>query len=596
MTVKLTSIKGEAQDAPSGAVVKQLDGRLWLTKISDGEQVSSAPLTDCTVETLSAIVAEDGRRSWTVKLKRNGEAANTATVDAPTMESPAELNAWAASVGGYDWNLTKNDKHHVKSWILGHAGAKNVVIAGKRTGTLDQYGVIIGHDLCMDATGALAERREDGTVELFCNDDQFRVFTIVNPHNHDFPFLKPGCDSMVAAQLHLRSFCREWKLNMGSYAGTIALGWYTASILAHDELMKRGGEFPHLLTWGKKNGGKTTMIRDVHEIVGMREWAEPQAPVLTYAGMRNRLGTTGGWPLYVDEVRDEANQKHIADMMRVSYNGSCGSHTDKAGKIYSYTKHRGLSLLGEQLIGGDAERTRCVQLLITKKTYNLQRRSGVIAMLPNAREAWMGLLTSRQDIRTFIYDMADRYRQKFMARGVDSRQAWCWGVAAAGVSIAIGDAGEDRDDMFDDIIKEMETRSGAATQELEDEDRGIYMWDAIKELVDEKKLRNEQDDTWIRKIQPRECTGKTYGYAVNVALLYRKAHSEIKYRSLIGKKSAIYAALKDDKYLIAWDRITDRSSLGEHGVMRTAVFFSETTSIPEWAKRLADGPARDWSE
>lgn len=231
-----------------------------------------------------------------------------------------------------------------------------------------------------------------------------------------------------------RKFLEAWQENLGTHLGALAFGWHHAALWRH-VLTKREHNFPHLYITGRYQSGKDTMAATLSMAFGVPETGCTSAGrTTTEKWVRNQLGEIGNWPLWLNELRNTDEFAPLCTQIRTSYDlqGSAVLHRDRSMGEISYPNRRSMLLVGEDVLGGDAERSRYMLLTVRPPA----KRGLITAVHDHARNVAAALpwMLQQRTVGEEMLACYDHWLPVFMETGCDQRRARAFALAMCGLS------------------------------------------------------------------------------------------------------------------------------------------------------------------
>lgn len=264
--------------------------------------------------------------------------------------------------------------------------------------------------------GALNVRRGTRTMRMA------PIFDAVEP-----PPERPREAWAVAAQRMLAA----WHDNLGVHMGALAFGWMHAAVWRH-ALVKKERNFPHLYLTGRFQTGKDTMAAALNRAFGVSPHAVTNAgKTTTEKWVRNALGDIGNWPLWLNELRNTPDFLPLCSVIRTAYDLQGSAVLNKHQIEVEFPNRRPLLLVGESLLGGDAEHSRYLILPLRPP-----KLPGAIVRVETAASECAGLLPHILHDRAIgkeMQDCYDHFLPIFRETGCDPRRGRSFALAMAGL-------------------------------------------------------------------------------------------------------------------------------------------------------------------
>lgn len=499
--------------ADHGAMVTRIFG-MGL----DGE-VTSRIMVPCVIETLSCR-ERDGSRIWEIRIRRKGLPDVVADMHAETMEKTHLLNAWASGkAGGMSWDLDDFSRVRVKELILNSKGAKEVVREIMAGGYLRDYGVIVGHNAGIDSDGKYVPADKDGSLPLMCKDGGVSRFKLADKGAAPV-LVKPEKD-LNQARLDLAAYLEASAKNFGCFLPHITVGFFVAHAFRDDVYAPRRC-FPHLYLFGRRQGGKDFAMGRAASLAGVGHISGSTIAGSTVKGLRSSLTSFAGWPFWVNDVRsDRKNAPELSDMVRTAFDGQGSVVATREGSTKDYTPRRAMAFTSEEIFGGDAERMRYVACYVDEKVQVRKLAPRADALMAKAQAAFVRLLQHRE-LGKHMAVWAQEYSVMLMEKfGSNERQAWCWGVALAGIRAAtVSDSVSCEKAIPAEMFKEVGDRMAYIANSLHDENKLRLFMAAARHLHDDQKLHNRAETPLCRPIKPRGSNAPAW--ALNFRFLYNE--------------------------------------------------------------------------
>lgn len=225
-----------------------------------------------------------------------------------------------------------------------------------------------------------------------------------------------------------------WRENLGVHMGALAFGWYHAAIWRHVFTQKERN-FPHLYLTGRFQSGKDTMAAILNTAFGVPANAVTNAgKTTTDKWVRNQLGEVGNWPLWLNELRNTDEFLHLCTQIRTSFDlqGSAVLQRSREDGEIEFPNRRSMLLVGEDVLGGDSERSRYLLLTVRPPA-----KRGIIGQVEQAASQVAMLLPWMLAQKTVGEEMLacyDHWLPLFMETGCDQRRARAFSLAMCGLA------------------------------------------------------------------------------------------------------------------------------------------------------------------
>lgn len=582
-------------------------------------------VADCELHVVAQREQQDGTHLMEVEIRRHDGAQYLCLIDGKTLEDERALNAMGSSIARANWffRAKTGSLGALKQALHAQPGNDHVVADIAQAGWNAQYscwfgdvGMIdaLGHYHAWSATGVRATCRDplrasyrlrtfvlrrdqfgadipiidrpmatmNGTYELArgklrrFNSDGTKVD--VEPTQ---PVSCPMTDEALAkARLHMQAVMSLWSKNLGHHAGAIALGYMTAAACRHHaELSER--LFPHLYVTGRTQYGKDTLARILAMTTGMNvNSVTSGGRGTTEKSIRNKLAAIGNTPLWLNELRAD-NSDQLLTLIRTSSDYQSNTITDPRQRVITFTANRPMMLVGEIVIGKDAEQSRYVVLRLNKPALDKGVLRQLDAMAGLAGKHWSQYLCDHNRAAWQIMLAAERLKDEFRARGCDSRRARGWSLAAAGIAYWY-DADCHLDPLNSippEILQELYTRASDAMVFSSDDGVGSEWWSLLQSIRAGGELSNSGSARWVR-IMPDPSTKEPL-IAVWVPHLMRTASRmaprDVPNKGLVGNE------LRADPGFVG------NRNVRMGGEIRCCmVFDAQMTQMPAWVVACAN--------
>jgi len=449
---------------------------------------------------------EDGKRSWLVQVAHHTGWNKTTILDAPTMERAALLNGWASEyAGGLAWNFDDADRWAFKQYILSQDGASYVVELLDYVGVVEHHNAVVGKGCAQGADGTVTET-EAGTnmAVVRCADGITRTLAFPRRrgiHAPDLTGLENVTTGLHESRVDFQAMASALCDNLGHHGASVALGWMVANLF-YPEVMRTLSRFPNLYLYGKTKSGKNVLARVLLDIAGLQEMRGISASS-SWKMIRGQIAQTCGWPIWINEFdNDDPRQRDLQLLMRNMFDGEGLGRTNLKGDTELFTPRRGVLMTGEDLFGVDSDRNRYVCVFCREKGRRPDLFAQVLECSKTARQAFLVLVKHREALKEPFLTAQNWFERRFLdIKGgvVDSRQAFCWSVAMAGLKVAtLHDAITAADGWSPDFLDAIGDIIGKYAVLRQESSILAKFWDAIQSLWASGKLPIEGNGAWAR--------------------------------------------------------------------------------------------------
>lgn len=512
-------------------------------------------VADCEIHVLCQREQADGNHLMEVEIRRHDGMNYVAAFDGRTLEDEKALNAIGSAVARANWFFRgKNGSlSALKHALHAQPGNDHIVVDVGQAGWNSNYCCWFGDGGMVDALGNYHPWTSAG-VRASCRDAakaSYRMRTFMlrrDQFGADIPLLErptlglggtyelkrgklnrlasdgskvevvdtepvpcPTTDEALGkARLHMQAVMSLWFKNLGHHAGAAALGYATAAAVRHHaELSER--LFPHLYITGRTQFGKDTMARVLALTCGMNvNSVTSGGRGTTEKSIRNRLARVGNTPLWINELRSE-NSEYLLSLIRTSSDYQSNTITDTKQRDVMFTAHRPMMLVGEVIIGKDAEHSRYVVLRLNKPAADKH----VLRQLENlaglSGKHWSQFLCDHNRAAWQIMLAAEKLKDEFRARGCDSRRARGWSLVAAGIAYWY-DENCHIDPLScipEEILQELYVRASDAMVFSSEEGTNAEFWSLCQSIRATGDLSNSGSARWVRVVVDRD-NGRTF--------------------------------------------------------------------------------------
>lgn len=500
-------------------------------------------VADCTLTVLCQREQEDGTHVMDVEIRRHDGGIYVAPIDGTMLEDEKKLNAMGSAVAraNFFFRSKTGSLAALKTYLHAQPGNDQVVIDLSRAGWNSRYCCWFGDLGLVDANGNWHAWTSSG-VRAACRDiktSSYRMKTFnlrKEPFGPDLPVidrpaytmgsayeLKPKglfkttdglpvavsetettedeqMDAALArARTHMQQVMALWSANTGNFAGAIGIGYATAAAVRHHaETTER--LFPHLYITGRTQFGKDTLARILALATGMNANSVTSGGKgTTEKSVRNRLESVGNLPLWLNELRADTSD-YLKSLIRTSSDYQSNSITDPKKRNTFFTANRPMMLVGEVLIGNDAEHSRYVVLRLNKRPTDKTILRQLEASAQRCSSHWSQFLCDHNRASWQIVLAAEKLRPEFLARGCDSRRARGWSLVAAGIAywyspdchIAPAEC------IPEEIMEELFARAAEAMQYAVDDGVNAEFWSIAQSVRASGDLPNTAAARWAR--------------------------------------------------------------------------------------------------
>lgn len=592
---------GDEEEVPEYAGPERYHNEVWESAgmllrffFDEKRKGHTEAITDCLLRVICAH-EHDGELAWEIQIIRHGKETIKRDLDAKTMESPERWNAWASNAQCC-WNLSYDQRWALKRYIHGQPGAQRVIHSSSITGVHEKHGVVIATGHCIGHDGSVVPPDENGMFKLKCADGLQREFAIISTDSSQIPSLNLINKDKNGARTDLRAYLSHLHSYLNHHGGAILLGWAAATVFARRDLVQVRPGFPHAYVTGPKGSGKNVLGDSVYEVIGFKHVQGIDASS-SRVSVRNQLADTSAWPLWINEMDHRDGPIKLLSQIRAAFDGQASQIGRKEGGTISYPVRRGLMLSGQHVVGGDAELSRYIVIKLHKEKRDDARLPFVHASQQHAAAGWANLLTRRVALAKAIATYAVQYQTILKAIksrpdesgdnivvSIDDRQAWCWGIALAGLRAIWADEREGINPMdalpagaLVDVIR----RASEAKELASHEGYVGQFWAAVGALDGTGKLSNWHTSCWAKLVQHN---GKE-----RIAIAVNFLWSVIKPPRRAGgsgeeeKADSLVAEMKE----LGGFHVGGHNVLMGNRQRRCCIFDVESECIPEWVRDAA---------
>lgn len=582
-------------------------------------------VADCELHVVAQREQADGTHLMEVEIRRHDGAQYMCLLDGKTLEDERALNAIGSSVARANWFFKQKTGSlgALKQTLHAQPGNDHVVADIQQAGWNHTYSCWFGDGGMIDAMGNYHSWTSSG-VRASCRDAtkaSYRMKTFIlrrDVFGADIPMLEkplatiggtyelargklkrmepngskteiqvtepvpcPYTDEALAkARLHQQALMALWFKNLGHHAGAIALGYATAAAVRHHaEQSER--LFPHLYITGRTQFGKDTLARILALAAGMSvNSVTSGGRGTTEKSIRNKLSAIGNVPLWLNELRSD-NSEQLLTLIRTSSDYQSNTITDVKQRVITFTAHRPMMLVGEVVIGKDAEQSRYVMLRLNKPASDKHVLRQLETMAGASGRHWTQFLCDHNRAAWQIMLAAERLKDEFRARGCDSRRARGWSLAAAGVAYWYDENChlDPVSSIPPEILQELYTRASDAMVYSSEEGVAAEFWSLMQSIRASGDLSNVLSARWTRKLND-VMTGEPI-IAVWVPHLMRTANR-------------IAPRETPNKGLVANELRADPGYIGQKVVRMggetrlCTIFDASMTQLPAWVITCAE--------
>lgn len=340
-----------------------VEGKTWY---DDGKGTPRV-LGDGIITVTHVNVSELLLHTFAVEIRRNGSAdVYRGQISMDLLESDAKFNAAVGGAACTEWRCRNKDGSTaaMKSHLHSQEGAKRVVHDILSLGWVERFGIYAGKDGLVDGTGKWT-RWEYPHVTVMCGDGVIRSMRKTENPSKGAPEIAKMEDLSIGAwRDRAKKVVEVWHDNLGSYAGAVGLG-YMLTAMTRQHYIGKDRTFPHLYLHGKTQCGKDTFARILHRCVGVTsEGVLSAGRGTTEKAIRNALGDVGGWPLWLNELRQGKEFEHLLTPIRTSFDMQGSSVLTRDQRSLNFPARRSMILVGEAILGANAEINRYVLVQI----------------------------------------------------------------------------------------------------------------------------------------------------------------------------------------------------------------------------------------
>jgi hypothetical protein len=596
-----------------------------ITVVNNHTLYNGDVVADCAFTVMCQREQADGTHVMDVEIRRHDGMTYTASIDGVMLEDEKKLNAMGSSVAraNFFFRAKNGSLAALKQYLHAQPGNEHVVIDVAQAGWNNRYCCWFGEMGMVDANGKWYPWTSTG-VRAPCRDratSSYRMKTFNlrrDPFGPDIPVIdRPGHimgsvyelkpkglfrteagtqpvavsdseptidealdEALAKARTHIQQVIALWSENIGNFGGAIGIGYMTAaSIRHHAESYER--LFPHLYITGRTQFGKDTLARILALTTGMNiNSVTSGGRGTTEKSVRNKLASVGNTPLWLNELRSDTSD-YLKSLIRTSSDFQSNTITDIKQRNVVFQANRPMMLVGEVLIGNDAEHSRYVVLRINTRPTNKSVLRQLEASASRCSSHWSQFLCDHNRAAWQIALAAEKLRPEFMARGCDSRRARGWSLTAAGIAywfspdchIAPAEC------IPEQIMEELFARAAEAMQYAVDDGVNAEFWSICQSVRASGDLSNSASSRWARSYVDPESR------RVNVAIW--TAH-------IIRSISKASPKEMPARGLILNELRADPGFLGTRNVRcggeqrACYVYDKQTCNLPQWVLDSAD--------
>ena len=299
--------------------------------------------------------------------------------------------------------------------------------------------------------------------------------------------------SLYEGEIDIQDLARKIKHSIGSYDAYAAIGWAVATIFAED-IFRQYKVFPILYAHGKKEGGKSTLMRWILRLLGSESDGYSIAET-TQNFIARALAYHSSLPIWFDEYRNDTDIIKKNGFFRSAYNRQfSGKGTTSAFQARGFSVHGTLAMAGQETPKDAALFSRLVIVQVSEYKRNRKWYDWLNANAHKFSYLAYHLILNYEKYRDKILTDIAEWKESLINLGINDRTAENWAIVAGSFGVVVFED-EEFIKWVAKTCKELKY-SGEREQELN------QFWDSLNSMqsigeIDAKHLKVEGETLYV---------------------------------------------------------------------------------------------------
>ena len=424
----------------------------------------------------SSFFTPDGVKRYVEFVNEYGEKSQTFILEPRDMAGLNEFKKYCFSKGNYIWEGSTKDLMEVWKYEL-RRDTGDMIFMPEQIGEVEPEFWLFGNIAIKDRK--VYHPDSDGIFWIEGKGYKPQSLS-VDPRGNDIEDAIPAL--YLEDDFEIKKIAQKLKKNIGSYQAYICLGWVIATIFSR-AIFEEIGNFPFLFLHGKRESGKTTLMRWLMKFFGIESDGvsideSSQNYIMRSLSYYSSIG------VWFDEYRNEKSITRKDGYLRSAYNRQLsGKGVKSAFGARAYKVKGTLAISGEELPRDSGLFTRCVPLQLSANKRNREPYKWLNRMSEKFSGFTFHLLKNYNEYKDEILNTINELKQKLVQQEITDRTAENWAIMAGSFYAMIKEDQEFIEWVLDSCVEVRET--------AEDEHMLNVFWNDVAVMYSDCKINNK---------------------------------------------------------------------------------------------------------
>jgi DNA primase len=388
-----------------------------------GDNTWEKQISNFVINIKSSFITPDGVQRYVEFVNEFGETSRTFILEPKDMAGLNEFKKYCFGKGNYIWEGTTQELLEVWKFEL-RRDTGDMIYMPEEIGEIEPNFWIFGNIAIKD--NEVYQPDSDGI--FWINGKGYKPQSLsVGPRGEDMEDAIPAL--YLEDDFDVEKIAEKLKYNLGSYQAYIGIGWVVATIFSR-VIFEEIGNFPFLFLHGKRESGKTTLLRWLMNFFGIESDGvsideSSQNYIMRTLSYFSSLG------VWFDEYRNEKNITKKDGYLRSAYNRQLsGKGVKSAFGARAYKVKGTLAISGEELPRDSGLFTRCVPLQLSANKRNRDPYKWLNRMSEKFSGFTFHLLKNYTTYKDEIIETIKDLKLNLVQQDITDRTAENWAIMA----------------------------------------------------------------------------------------------------------------------------------------------------------------------